>query len=514
MVRKAIISALIITTAIWWLGCGGQREGAEKTLVVGIVQTLPTLDPAMHRDRTVESVLRNIFDCLTTRDAQMNVVPQLAESWELVDDLTWKFKLRKGVKFHNGDELTAEDVVFTIERIIKPNMIAGRSSPRKGLIGPVVGAEAVDKYTVLIKTSRPWPILPVMLTFIEIVPKRYIQEKGDEYFAEHPVGTGPFKFVEWIKGERLVLERFEDYYGGSPARPPVGPAKIDRLIFKPIPEPASRIAALKAGECHIIQNLPPHLVEEVEADPRTKVLSCEGTRSFFLGMNWTKPPFENPKVREAVCRAVNVDLIIETIMKGMAIKLAGPLVPAAFGYNDQLKPIEYDPELARKLLKEAGYPEGFEVELDTDKDMKEIAEAIAADLSKVGIKAKVRVWEWGVLKPQLEKHERDLFLFSWGNASLDPVGILIPVFKTGGRGNYTGYSNPKVDQLLEKAETGMDPEKRKAYFREVQRILHEDKPVVFLFAPKEIWGVRASVRGWSPTPDGRMDMHDVYLASD
>ncbi len=507
---KRIAVLTILSSLLLFVGCAGEKV-EEQRLVVGISQMLPTLDPAMHRDRTVESVLRNMFDCLVARDSKMNLVPQLAKSWEKVDDLTWRFKLRRGVKFHNGDPFTAEDVKFSIERVIKPNMIGGRSSPRKGLIAPVSEVVVEDDHTVLIKTSKPWPILPVMLTFIEIVPEKYIREKGDDYFAEHPVGTGPFRFVEWVKGERLVMRRFKGYYGGSPQRPPVGPAKLDTLIFKPIPESASRIAALKAGECHIIQNLPPHMVSQIESDPETKVLSCEGTRSFFLGMNCTRPPFNSLKVRQAVSHAINVDLIISSILEGMAVRLSGPLVPVAFGYNDRLKPYRYDPDLARRLLEEAGYRDGFEVELDTDSDLKEIAEAIASDLAKIDIRAKVRVWEWGVLKPQLQKHKRDLFLFSWGNASLDPVGILIPVFKTGGRGNYMGYSNPKVDELLGKAETGMDMEKRRSYFREVQRLIYDDLPVVPLYSPKEIYGVRRSVKNWTPTPDGRMDMHDVYL---
>lgn len=493
---SAILLALILS------GCAGKERGTR--LVVGISQTLPTLDPAMHRDRTVQSVLRNMFDCLVSRDKEMKLIPQLAESWEKVDDLTWRFKLKRGVKFHNGDPFTARDVKFTIERVIKPNMIAGRSSPRKGLIAPVTDVEVEGDYTVLIKTSKPWPILPVMLTFIEIVPEKYIKEKGDEYFAEHPVGTGPFKFVEWVKGERLVMKRFEGYHGGT--------AKVDTLIFKPIPESSSRVAALKAGECHLIQNLPPHMVSQIDSDPKTKVLSCEGTRSFFLGMNLTKPPFNNRLVREAVSHAINLDLIISSILHGMAIKLSGPLVPAAFGYNEELKPHEYNPDLAKKLLREAGYENGFQVELDTDSDLKEIAEAISSDLTRIGIKAKVRVWEWGVLKPRLQKHDRDLFLFSWGNASLDPVGILIPVFKTDGRGNYTGYSNPKVDELLTKAETGMEVEKRRSYFKETQRIIHDDMPVVFLYSPKEIYGARVELKNWTPTPDGRMDMHDAYLS--
>lgn len=510
--RIYIFSTIVFGIAIITLfGCS--KEVAQDTLVIGIQQTIPTLDPAMHRDRTVESVLRNMFDGLVTRDFNMRVVPQLAESWEIVDDFTWRFHLRKGVKFHNGEDFTAEDVKFTIQRIIDEGAIDGQSSPRKGLLGPVKGVEIEDDYTVLIKTENPWPILPAMLTFQEIVPKDYIEEKGDGYFAEHPIGAGPFKFVEWVKGERIVMQRFDDYYGGSPDIPPVAPAKIKTLIFKPIPETASRIAALKSGECHIIQSLPPHLVDEVQSDERTAVLTCEGTRSYFVGMNCKEKPFSDVRVRRAMNYAVDMESIVKTILEGMAILLPGPLVPAAFGYNEELKLYGYDANIAKELLKEAGYENGFEVELDTDKDMREIAEAVSSQLAKVGVKAKVRMWEWGVLRPQLEAQKRSLFMASWGNASLDPVGILIPTLKTEGRGNFTGYSNPKVDELLDKASTGMNLQERKDYFQEAQKLIHSDAPWIFGYSPKEIYGVRKSVVNWRPTPDGRMNMHDVYLGT-
>jgi peptide/nickel transport system substrate-binding protein len=173
MFKRSIFLFVTLVLVISIFGCSKDAKN-EKFITVGIVQTLPSLDPAMHRDRTVESVLRNMFDCLTTRDASMGVAPQLAESWQTVDDLTWQFKLRNNVKFHNGDQLTVQDVKFTIDRIINPNSIGGKSSPRKGLIDPVVSAEVVDDSNILIKTSEPWPILPVMLTFIEIVPKGYV----------------------------------------------------------------------------------------------------------------------------------------------------------------------------------------------------------------------------------------------------------------------------------------------------------------------------------------------------
>ena len=511
--RNYLLKATIFGIAIMmFFGCAKKEKiSQEDTLVIGLQQTISTLDPAMHRDRTVESVIRNMFDGLVTRDSNMEVVPELAESWELVDDLTWRFKLRRGVKFHNGEDFTAEDVKFTIERIVKPNMIDGKSSPRKGLLGPVNAVEVEDDFTVLIKTEEPWPILPVMLPFQEIVPKDYIEEKGSAYFAQHPVGAGPFKFVEWVKGERIVMEKFDDYYGGSPEIPPVGPAQVKTLIFKPIPETASRIAALKADECHIIQSLPPHLFDEVQSDERTMVLTCDGTRSYFVGMNCKKEPFSDVDVRVAMNYAVDMDAIVESILGGMAITLAGPLVPDAFGYNNELKPYGYDVEKAKQLLKEVGFDSGFSVEFDATKDTIEIAEAISNQLAEVGIKAEVRIWEWGVLRPQLEQNKRSLFIASWGNASLDPTGILIPTLTTNGRANFAGYSNPEVDKLLSSASVGMKKEEREKAFQKAQELIYADAPWIFGYSPKEIYGVRKAVTNWKPTPDGRMNMHDVSV---
>ncbi|MBM4081048.1 MAG: hypothetical protein FJ278_15195, partial [Planctomycetes bacterium] len=209
------------------LACGGcGRPERSDILVVGLAQTVVTLDPAMHRDRTTEGVLRNIFDGLVTRSAEGRVVPEMAESWRLVDERTWEFRLRPGIRFHDGSPFTAEDVKFTIDRIITDRAVGGRSSPRRGLIEKVVGAEVVDPHTVRIRTSEPFPPLINMLPFIEIVPTAYVQRVGDAYFAEHPVGAGPFQFVEWRKAEHIILKRFDGYYGGAADIPPVGPAAV------------------------------------------------------------------------------------------------------------------------------------------------------------------------------------------------------------------------------------------------------------------------------------------------
>ena len=490
-------------------GCA--RAPSSDVLVVGLSQTVETLDPAMHRDRTTETVIRNLMDGLLTRDADMRVVPELAESVQAVNDTTWEIKLRRGVRFHNGDPLTARDVKFTLERTLKPKMIDGGSSPRAGLLGPVTDVERVDDYTLRVRTKVPFPILPALLPFHEIVPEGYVQRVGARRFAEQPIGTGPFKFVEWARGERVVMERFGDYYGGSPNIPPAGPAVVRLLVFKFIPEPASRVAALKSGDCHIIQDLPPHLVANVQADPRTKVLSCKGTRTYYIGLNVTQPPFDDVCVRWAMNHAVNFPAIVDTVLAGRGERLAGPLVPETFGFDKSLRPYAYDPQRAKQLLAEAGYPKGFAVEFDVEKDFQEVAQAVSGQLRRVGVEARVRVWEWGVLQPQLPAGKRKMFFTHWGNATLDPIDILTPTLHSGERGNYTGYGNREVDGLLDKANVTMEANERRRLFERAQRLIHSDAPWVFGYRMDELYGARREVEGWQPSADGRLNMHDTML---
>ena len=482
-----------------------------ETLAIGIDQDSPTLDPAMHRSRTVESVLRNIFDGLVTRDSQMQVVPEIAKSWRRLDELTWEFEIREGIHFHNGDPLTAEDAAFTIQRTITPEAIGGQSSPRKGLLGSVVAAEAVAAHTLRISTAQPYPILPKMLAFHEIVPKVYIQRVGDEEFARHPVGAGPFVFAQHVRGERIVMERFDQYYGGSPDIPQAGPAKVKRLVFLPIPEIATRLSALLAGEIDIAEKIPPHAASLVDEDPDTQLSTCSGTRTFFIALNCTQPPFDDVRVRKAVAYGLDIPHMVERILSGYATVLAGPLVPAAFGFDSELKPYPYDPDHARALVREAGIDD-TSVELDAEDMDRELAEAIAAQLGEIGLTVRPRIWKWDVLQPLIMQQKRTMVLTSWGNASLDPVGILPPLLSTGGRGNYMGYSNPRVDEALAQSQVVFDPQKRRELFVTVQQIVHEEVPAVFGWAKQEIYGVRKRVQNWRARPDAMLMMHRTSLA--
>jgi peptide/nickel transport system substrate-binding protein len=332
-----------------------QLKRGDVLVVALNVDSIPTLDPAMHRLRYAETVIRNVFDGLVTRTTRDRVVPEIAESFTQTGPTGWEFKLRKGVTFHNGDRLTADDVVFTFERVLREGAIGGKSSPRKGLLGPLAKVEAVNADTVRFTLDKPFPPFLQAIVHFQIVPKAYIQKVGDAGFAERPVGAGPFKVVQAKLDSQVVLERFDRYYGGAPAIPPVGPARLKGAVFRMMPEPATRVAALKAGEVHVIQAVPLDLVPDLEKDKRVAVKPAEGTRVYGVELNTAKPPFNDVQVRQAMNHAVNWEQILKTIYRGYGTRLATVFLPSGFGFDAGLKPYPYDPAKARALLKRAGY---------------------------------------------------------------------------------------------------------------------------------------------------------------
>lgn len=490
--------------------------GAQAAdLIVGFTQEPYTLDPANHRNRETETIIRNLYDGLVTRDANMLVVPEIAESITQVSPTVYDFKIRSGVKFHDGTEMTAEDVKFTLDRVTKEgNMGNGETSPRQSLMGPVASVELIDSITVRINLSEPWPILPAMLPNQQIVSKAFVEKMGTEGMATAENGTGPFKLTEWRKGDAIIMERFDDYYGGSPNIEPVGKSCVDRVIFKIIPESASRVAALLAGDVHIINELPTFSIAQVEANEGTEVLTVNGTRSFFIAMNTQGEIFDDVKVRQAAAHALDKDLIIDKILNGNAARIEGILSPDAFGASE-LPILAYDPEQTRAMLTEAGFPDGIDVTLDTDGSNKEIAEAIASVLTKSGVRTKVVVGEAEQLslkwRTKGEPKTGDMYFSSWGNGSLDPFDIFTPTHRTNDRGNSAGYANPKLDALLDAAGIEIDAEKRAGMYREAELMINADTPYLYLWVPQDVYGVSKKLSGWKPSADSRMNLHDACI---
>ena len=488
---------------------------SASELRVGFSADALTLDPANHRNRETETIIRNMFDGIVTRDADMNVVPQLAEGWTAVDPTTYEFKLRSGVAFHDGSPLTAADIKFSIDRLTKENAMGGQTSPRQSLLGPIADVEVVDDLTFRIKLESPWPILPAMLPFQEMVSKAHVEAVGDAAVADNVNGTGPFKLVEWRKGQSVIMERFDGYYGGSTDIEPVGNACVDRVIFQVIPENASRVAALLAGEVHIIDKLPAHMVGQVEANPDTKVMAVNGTRTSYIALNNQSGPFADIRVRHALAHALDRQLIVDKILNGNASLTNGILSPDAFGKNESLPAYEYDVDKAKALLAEAGFADGLDVTLDVDGANKEIAEAIAAVAAEAGFRVGVVVGEVSTLRSRFrtkgEPIDGQMWLTSWGNGSLDPVGIFVPTHRTNDRGNSSGYANPEVDALLDAANTETDRAKRATMYSEAEAIVNRDLPKIYLWVAQDLYGVSTKLSGWRPSSDSRINLHDACL---
>ena len=484
-------------------------------LRVGFSTDALTLDPANHRDRETETIIRNLHDGLLTRDSAMKVVPELAESWTALDPMTYEFKLRQGVTFHDGSPMTAEDIKFTFDRLVQEGAMEGQTSPRKSLLGPLKEVRIVDDRTVQMILSEPWPILPAMLPFQEVVSKAHVEKVGANGMADQVNGTGPFRLVDWRKGDSVIMERYDGYYGGAADIPPMGKACVERVIFKVIPENASRVAALLAGDVHIIDALPTHSINQVDNNLGTHVMSVRGTRSSYIALNNQKPPFDDVRVRHAVAHALDRQLIVDRILAGNATLIDGILSPDAFGKNTGLPAYAVDPEKAKALLAEAGYPDGIDVTLDAEGALKDTAEAIASLLTKAGIRTKVVVGESSQLvaryRTKGEPIDGQMWLTSWGNGSLDPADIFVPTHRTADRGNASGYANKELDALLDAANTELDQAKRAGLYHQAEAMVNRDLPMVYLWVAKELYGVSDKVTGWQPSADSRVNLHDACV---
>ena len=405
------------------------KEAIANDLIVGFTQDALTLDPANHRKRETETVIRNMCDGVMTQTATGDVVPELVEQLKQIDAKTYEAKLRSGVKFHSGDEMTAEDIKFTFDRLTKPGAMGNQTSPRKDLLGPLEDTVVVDKSTVQFKLSAPWPVFPRMSAGAGS-GQQEIRREPMAMMRSRPKSIAPARSSSPSGGAATPSScRASTTIMAVPlpfrrqARP-----SVDRVIFRIIPENASRVAALLAGQAHIINEVPISSIAQIERSGRAKVLKTNGTRSFFIALNVTRPPFNDVRVRRAANHALDKTLLITKLLGGTATPISGVLSPESFGFKPNLTTYDYNVEKAKALLAEAGLQSGFDVTLDTEGAFKDTAEAIAAMLSRVGIRTKVQVWEGAVLTPlwRKETKERDMLFASWGSGALDPTGIFVP----------------------------------------------------------------------------------------
>jgi peptide/nickel transport system substrate-binding protein len=484
-----------------------QERPRGKEIVVGLGAEPRTLLGVTIVDWTTNNMLEHIYDRLLDRDPKTyKPVPMLATSWKIINDTTWEFALRKGVKFHNGEPFTAHAVKATIDYALDPSSKSHYAAA--AYWGPVKEVQVVDDHTVRFVTKQPWPNLVdhASLTNLLVMPPKALKEQGPQGLAQKPVGTGPFKLVEWRRDERLVLDRNPDYWQG--------PADASRVTFRFIPEFSARMAALLSGEIDIMKDVPPHAVEAVDRSGRARVRSTVSSRINYLALVNLKPgPMQDLRVRRAMNHAVDVDELIKAVLKGQASRMCGPLAPANVDYS----PVEcypYDPARAQALFKEAGVdPTKLQLTLDTPSGRypldKDVSLAIAAQLQRLGIKTNVVVNEWGTHLDKIKnRNTGDLFFLGWGPA-LWGQNTVQPLFR--GDQTYASYgNNPVIDDKIARAVTVMDPKARAAAYVDLQKVIRDEAPWVFLWQQHDLYGVASHVE-WTPRADEKLWMYEAKV---
>jgi peptide/nickel transport system substrate-binding protein len=487
--RRALFLALPVALA---LALAATLEAAaqtkDDTIIYAVQSDIPNWDPP-------NSVLResiifgyHVFDHLAARDLKSGKVgPSLALSWKAVDDTTWEVKLRKGVKFHDGTPFTARDVKATFDRVLNPeNKLTARGNHAK-----IKSIEVVDDLTARFKTDGPYPLFVERLTAQVIQSEKAIKDKGHEWMQENPVGTGPYKLVKWSKKQEHLLQRNDDYWGPKPA------FKFVRIRI--IPEQATQIAELVSGGVDIIKAVPPDQMDVINKSGQARTSSSPILRTAFLQLDQAgrsgQNPFQDKRVRQAANLATDMDGIIKHVLNGLADRTATSVNPMAFGYDPNLKPYKQDLAAAKKLLTDAGYPNGFEVGLLRGQPIVEpgliqTTDAIVADLAKAGIKTKQRmVGDVGPYVNLVRDNKADpIFEWSWGYYSIfDADAILFDVMTCGQA--YSYYCNKALDDLVSQGRSTLDQKKRAEIYVRAQKLIHDDAAYLFKWGLRGVWGV-------------------------
>ena len=510
---KAIAAALLasaITTA----------TASARDVRVGLASEPTSMDPHFHNLTPNNAALNHVFEHLVESDEAQKPIPGLAESWKPVDDTTWEIRLRKGVKFHDGSDFTADDVIASFARV--PNVPNSPSSFASYTRGKTL--EKVDDHTIRLRTDKPYPLVPQDLAQVLIVSDKVKDASTADFNAlKAAVGTGPYRAVEYVPGDRIVLERFDGYWGEK--------ASFDKVILKPIKSDPARVAALQAGDVDMIEAVPTTDVARLRKDPNIDVVSGLSNRVIYFIMDQfrdetpfvkgkngepIKNPFLNKDVRLAILKAINRQGVVDRIMEGSAVP-AGQLLPEGFfGVSDKIKPAAYDPNGAKQLLAKAGFPNGFKLVLHGPNDRyvndAKIVEAAAQMLTRVGIETQIETMPSAVFFRRASQGgpnntpEFSMALVGWsagtGEAS-DSLRTLVHSFDKDrgfGASNRGRYSNPEVDKLIQQAITTVDDEKRQALLAKATEVAMEDVAIVPVHYQVNNWATRKGLK-YTPRTD-------------
>ncbi len=461
----------------------------KDTLTVGLTTIIQTLDPHMHFERIGILVNINMFDSLLHKSTKLAYEASLATSWKALNDTTWEFKIRKGVKFHNGDTLTVEDVKYSFDRVLDKT----KKSPQYGNIRAVKEVRIVNPETVHIVTDQPYPLLLERLVYFPIVPGKYVEKVGDQAFGESAtVGTGPWKYAEYKRDQHIKLEAFDQHWRGRPS--------FKYLVFRSVPEQATQVAEVKTGGVDIIRNVSADLVPELKNHPQTYVSSTPILRTHYVALDMRHPPFDKKLARQAANYAIDREAIVQKLMAGFGRVVATTVHPDAFGHDPSVAPYPYDPKKAKELLARAGYPNGVDITLHSAfVAFRPAFEAMSQMLTEVGIRATPRMWDpgpaWNKFFQGEGKATHGAYA-SWGYYSVfDADAILHPLYHTE-PGGWIGKWYARVDgldQLIDQARSTVDQSRRTQTYAQIQRTLKEEAPSIFLFHQYDVLGISKKV---------------------
>ena len=489
----------------------GDSEPEMSTLIFGRGGDSIILDPSRITDGESAKVCDMIYDTLVQyREDTTDIEPALAETWSSsADGLTWTFQLRQGVQFHDGTSLNADVAVFSLAR---PNVVLGNFYDE--FIDQII---AIDKFTIQIQLKAPYaPFLSTMTnTGTSIVSPAAVRHFG-ENFGNNPIGTGPFKFVQWDRNDKIVLAANGTHWAGKPS--------VDKFIFRSIPDNSVRLTELQQGNIHAMEFPNPDELPLIQSDPRLELVMQPSLNVGYLAMNTEKPPFDNLKVRLAINYAINKVEIIEHLYQGLAVPAKVPIPPTLWSYDETIEDYPYDPELAKQLLAEAGYPNGFETTLwalpvprPYIPDGQALAEILQAELQNIGISVEIVTYDWGTYLDKIKNGEHDIAMLGWSSGA-DPDNFFYYLLsKTTAQKpalNVAFYQSDEMQEVLERARMSTDRNERIELYQQAQAIFHRDVPWVPLAHAQRLLVIDRRVQNLKLAPTGWKYLRSVSLESE
>lgn len=506
--NKSIFALFIFVLAL--VGCSSESSGGEsgsksdapQELTYAATSDIVGMSPIDTNDSVSAAMIGQVYETLFTRDPEtMEIKPLLAESYENPDDTTWKIKLKEDITFQDGTPFNAEAVKYTFEQFLDED----RAAPRASLLEPIDSIDVEDEYTVVIKTKEPYgPLLAALSHTNASIVSPEADQNGD--LNKNPVGTGPFKFVEWVQGDKVSLEANEDYWQGAP--------ELKKVTMKVVPEYSTAVSMLQTGEVQFLDNISSEHLPRIESMENVEVEKKDGTPVYYLGFNMNKEPFNDPKFREAIAHAIDREAYVNQL-GGLGIQNDSIIGPKVFGYKEEAKDAGYkfDPEEAKKMLEDNGYG-GQKITLlaaNTGNYMK-MAEIVQAQLSDVGLDVSIESMEWGTFLDTTTQGKFEMTFLGWSNSTADGSELLYPNLHSDniGSSNRTGYDNSKFDALVDASRVAVDQAEREEKLNEANLMAIKDAVWIPMHHGVVTAAFDKSVKGLKLDPTGQWSLYNVH----